>query len=403
MEVINEDTSRCKLKPGDIVGPYVVEKKIGTGYFCAVYQCRANDKSVAFKIYGTGFKKYFRNEVQLLRKINDSGNDYVVNLYDVHAHIDKRTAVIYPCIITELRGDTVFKLVDYCKEQCGHGLPMPMVRAVARDMLAGLAHLHSIGIIHGDIKPDNLLLNRVVSDDLTAADIHIKIIDFGSSTQTDEIFTTSVGTIGYTAPEIVVEHEFGTAADIWSAFTVIFELIASDLLFDVFFEHNIDYGDVNETVVGAFDDETVYTKCIGCCDDNTETGRAKYASCSCQLCDTCGAHDNCVTSVASDSGDSAAHTYAQNYCYLLLVAKVICYPPAEFTALARDYYNKKGRLISNPDVEPCGITTLLMNNYDLDADECARIDAFLSLGLKYTPDERITAADALIHDFCAEI
>jgi len=394
---------KCKLEPGDFVGTHVVQAKIGRGYFSTVYRCvRGNDQDgppVAIKIYGNDLEEYFRNEVQLLKRIS---SEHIVSMYDMFAYIDRRTAAIYPCIIMELRGDSVLKLINHCKEECGTGLPIPMVLAVTRDMLAGLAYLHENGIIHGDIKPDNLLLDRKITEDLTADDIHIKLVDFGSSSTIDNIFTTKVGTVGYIAPEIVVGREFGTPADIWSAFTVIFELIAGDSLFDVFFECDINYGDVDESVVlaGPDDDWITCKPCSKC--NQEESTDIKYSSCECGLCDTCGTHDSCtrVPTGSADESDEPEYQYARTYCYLLLVAKVIGYPPIEFTEDARDYYNRRGRLISNPDVIPTTISALLGDNYSLDADLCARIEEFLLCGLKYDPCERISAAGALKHGFC---
>lgn len=428
---MTEISKKCLRNPGDNLGVYTVVKKIGKGGLSTVYRCELgggggsggasgdsggsgkntsgglDSQGIAVKSYDHDLEKYYRNEVCVLRRIGE-GSPHVVAMISTFAHVAEDTSAIYPCITMELRGDSVLKLMNYCKEAIGGGLPMSMVLRVASDVFRGLAFLHGLGIIHGDIKPENLLLDRVVDEDLTAEDIHVKIIDVGSSSFVDKIFSPNIGTDGYIAPEIIVGAPFGTPADIWSAFTVCFDLIAGASLFDVFFECDINYGDIDETTVGM-DVSEIYTPCTAC----VGADPVKYSSCECGHCDTCSTHEKCLvesdtddtsssgsaSSASSSSDDSIEHKYARNYCYLLLVAKVIGYPPAEFTDRARSYYNRKGRLINNPDIVPTTISQLLDDNYDMDADLCKRVEDFLLRGLRYDPDDRITAMDALEHPF----
>ncbi len=417
MEV--EISEKCLMKPGDAIGTYTVVEKIGKGGFSTVYHCTGGGvgsgvvSAVAIKAYDIDLEKYYRNEVNVLRRIG-SGHDNVISMSGAFAHVHEQTAAIYPCIVMELRGESVFKLLNYCRKEIGGGLPLAMVLAIVRDMFSGLVFLHECGIIHGDIKPDNLLLGCAITEDMTADDIHIKIADVGSSSFTDKIFSPNIGTAGYQAPEIVIGTPFGTSADIWSAFAVCFELIAGASLFDVYFEDDIDYGDVNENSIGM-NDVAVYTLCSGCAigDNGDTTTDLRYASCECGLCDTCSTHEACATSddtstgttestsETSSSSDDPELKYARNYCYLLLVAKVIGYPPQSFADNARDYYNRKGKLLTNPDVVPTTISQLLDDNYDMDAELCARVEEFLLHGLKYEPGDRITAAAALRHAFLA--
>jgi hypothetical protein len=92
-----------------------------------------------------------------------------------------------------------------------------------------------------------------------------------------------------------------------------------------------------------------------------------------------------------------------HYRYLLLIAKVIGYPSREFTSKARKYYNRKDKLLYNPNVTPISIVDLLMLNCSgMDVPLATSIEEFLLEGLKYNPDQRITAKQSLTHKFLCD-
>ncbi|AMD20219.1 HDL525Cp [Eremothecium sinecaudum] len=111
-------------------------------------------------------------------------------------------------------------------------LSMSRTLGIIRQILDGLSHIHSLGIIHRDIKPQNILID-------TATD-HIYIIDFGISYDTtqrthkygesDDLKIHDVSTSIYKAPELMFSvRNYGLAADVWSLAVMISQLFQDQI------------------------------------------------------------------------------------------------------------------------------------------------------------------------------
>ncbi|XP_006343427.2 probable LRR receptor-like serine/threonine-protein kinase At4g36180 [Solanum tuberosum] len=118
-------------------------------------------------------------------------------------------------------GNLATLLQEASHQDGGHVLNWPMRHLVALGIARGLAFLHAASIIHGDVKPQNVLFD---------ADFEAHLSDFGLdkltvATPVEPSSSTSVGTIGYVAPEATLTGEATRQSDIYSFGIVLLELL----------------------------------------------------------------------------------------------------------------------------------------------------------------------------------
>jgi dual specificity protein kinase YAK1 len=125
------------------------------------------------------------------------------------------------CIVLELLS---FDLYCVLRRRDFFGIPLPLLQTVARDLFEALVLFSRRGVIHGDLKPENVVLCDGVST-------HVKMIDFGAARTLDQRCPTYVQSRYYRAPEVVLRIVHGPAIDIWSLGCVLCELFISAPLF----------------------------------------------------------------------------------------------------------------------------------------------------------------------------
>ncbi|ELP84767.1 protein serine/threonine kinase, putative [Entamoeba invadens IP1] len=203
------------------------DSKVGEGSFGVVYKGKFRDNIVAIKrLKNTTMTenaiKEFEKEVSMLDKFRC---DYIVHFYG---------AVLIPnklCLVTEFAQfgslkDLINK-TENVNKKVQITLEMPSKKLKVKylcDMARGILYLHNNGIVHRDIKPDNLLIFSMEEADK----FHAKLTDFGSARNvnllmTNMTFTRGIGTPKYMAPEILKKEKYTMSSDVYSFAITMFE------------------------------------------------------------------------------------------------------------------------------------------------------------------------------------
>jgi len=94
-----------------------------------------------------------------------------------------------------------------------------------KELLEAIIYVHSLNIIHRDIKLENILINKEESLMSQPGRLTVKVIDFGLSVTTDNIeFFKRSGTPGYVAPEVLIADTYDTKIDVFSLGVILFTM-----------------------------------------------------------------------------------------------------------------------------------------------------------------------------------
>ena len=200
--------------PTDLGPAYVVERQIGTGSFATVWLATKDSTQVAIKAV---------DRSRLTKKLRANLDDEIRILGSVKhpnlvAFVDAvpRTERIY-VVLEFLAGGDLQKFIR-SKGRLHEGTAQKWVGHLA----AGLECLWSRSLVHRDLKPQNLLLTEASDNGV------LKIGDFGFARQLgpSKLAETLCGSPLYMAPEILALKRYDAKADLWSAGTVLFEMVA---------------------------------------------------------------------------------------------------------------------------------------------------------------------------------
>jgi len=218
---------------GQKVGPFQIEKELGSGAMGQVYLARyvKTGQKVAIKVMAPGVRSSlaqarFQREAEVLKQLTHPN---IVRFY----------------VASEFQGSAYYAMeyiegesLDDLLSRRGR-LPWDEVVELGKQACAALQHAHEKGIIHRDLKPSNLII---------AKDHTLKLADFGIAKDLDETQLTAtnstVGTAAYMSPEQCRgERTLTNKSDLYSLGVVLYELLIGDKPFhadttmDMFLAH----------------------------------------------------------------------------------------------------------------------------------------------------------------------
>uniref|UniRef100_A0A8C1D8E5 non-specific serine/threonine protein kinase n=1 Tax=Cyprinus carpio carpio TaxID=630221 RepID=A0A8C1D8E5_CYPCA len=196
---------------------YEVLEFLGRGTFGQVAKCwkRGTNEIMAIKILKNhpSYARQGQIEVSILSRLSTENADEFnfVRSYECFQHKN------HTCLVFEMLEQNLY---DFLKHSKFSPLLLKCIRPVLQQVATALMKLKSLGLIHADLKPENIMLV-----DPSRQPYRVKVIDFGSASHVSKaVCSTYLQSRYYRAPEIILGLPFCEAIDMWSLGCVIAEL-----------------------------------------------------------------------------------------------------------------------------------------------------------------------------------
>lgn len=200
-----------------LTNSYEVLEFLGRGTFGQVVKCwkRGTKEIVAIKILKNhpSYARQGQIEVSILARLSAENADEfnLVRAYEYFQHKN------HTCLVFELLEKNLY---DFLKKSKFRPLPLKYIRPILQQVLVALLKLKMLGLIHADLKPENIMLL-----DPSRQPYRVKVIDFGSASHVSKaVCSTYLQSRYYRAPEIILGLPFCEAIDMWSLGCVVAEL-----------------------------------------------------------------------------------------------------------------------------------------------------------------------------------
>lgn len=204
-------------------GRYRIEKLLGAGGMANVYKATDMKESrpVAVKV----LRAEFMNNADLVRRFKNESkaisvldHPNIVKVYDIN--ITEKLSYI---VMEYVEGITLKDYMNYRKQP----LTVKETMHFVRQTLLALQHAHEKGIVHRDVKPQNIMLLQNGS---------IKVMDFGiarfSRSENQTVTDKAIGSVHYISPEQAKGDVTDAKADIYSVGVMMYEMLSGRLPFD---------------------------------------------------------------------------------------------------------------------------------------------------------------------------
>ena len=205
---------------------YKILDKLGSGSFGKVYLAQ---------------NKYTKEKVAM-KEIKKSNKDLLSD-GEIKDEIDILKSLDHPDIVRIIESyntkDSYVLVTEYCEggelyDQVRNQLSETQIAVIFKQLLSGLAYLHSHNIVHRDLKLENILIQEIEKSKTTGEDLfNIKIIDFGTARIFDNKKKPQsiVGSSYYIAPE-VLNQKYGKECDLWSVGVILYMFVVGHAPFD---------------------------------------------------------------------------------------------------------------------------------------------------------------------------
>lgn len=196
---------------------YAKLEKVGEGTYGVVYKAKdltTNQvvalKKIRLEAEDEGVPSTAIREISLLKELKDEN---VVRLLDI-VHADQKLYLVFEFLDVDLK-----RYMDMGNKS-GNPISLDLVKKFTHQLTSGLLYCHSHRILHRDLKPQNLLIDKY--DNLKLADFGLARA-FGIPMRT---YTHEVVTLWYRAPEVLLgSRHYSTAIDMWSVGCIFAEMV----------------------------------------------------------------------------------------------------------------------------------------------------------------------------------
>ena len=225
----DDDEGYYRIIIGELIDDrYHVQSNLGKGVFSGVVRAydNLNKKQVAIKIIRNNetMTKAGATEIGVLEKLNEADLEDKKHMIRLERHFSHKNHL---CMVFEHLNFNLREVLKKFGREVG--LNSQAIRSYAQQMFLGLSLMRKCGILHADLKPDNMLVSG-------ANNKHLKICDLGSAEnamdthpKTDNTYLVSRF---YRAPQIIHGIPYDYAIDMWSVGCTLYELWTGKILFN---------------------------------------------------------------------------------------------------------------------------------------------------------------------------
>ena len=222
----NDEEGYYKARAGEVMhGRYKVLGMNGKGVFSTVMFATdaqsGNDVAIKLIRDNETMRRAAEKEMRLLKDIADADPAKKFNCIQLLDTFEHRQHI---CMVFEPMSMNMRETVNKFGRKVG--ISLGAVRAYTRQLFVALCLLKRVGIIHADLKPDNILITKDLS--------RVKICDFGSAFKADDpdnVETPYLVSRFYRAPEIVLGLPYNHSIDTWGIATCVYEFFTGRIMF----------------------------------------------------------------------------------------------------------------------------------------------------------------------------